>query len=305
MRLFSIAFLILISLVPARGLFANDTNAPAKAVTVEQCLVKLVDEALVPAEEAGVLDVVAVKEGAQVAKDELLGRIDDKLVRIQHRAAKAEMEVAAEKIEQNKISREYQESAYKVAELQYTRRRDKNKEVVGSTPQLELIEFWLKADGAMKQIDVSKSEEKVAKAEYRVKEVQVEMAAEAIEKRQIKSPLDGIVVKVEKNLGEWVQPGDPVFRVISLEKLRVRGRLKRADYRRAALRNRPVVVEAVLTNGRKEKFQGRVVFVDPLLLHGEKYSADFEFWAEVENRKEDGVWLLLPESFVDMTVQLQ
>ena len=59
----------------------------------------LIDEAMVPAEESGVLDVVAVKEGAQVAKDELLARIDDKLAVIQHRAAKAEMEVAAEKIE--------------------------------------------------------------------------------------------------------------------------------------------------------------------------------------------------------------
>ena len=301
MRFFSIACLVSFSLVPAHGLSAADTAAANKAVTVRECLVDLVAEAEVPAEESGVLDVVAVKEGAQVAKDELLGRIDDKLARIQHRAAIAEMEVAREKIKQNAISQEYQESAFEVAKLQYDRRKKANDKNTGSIPELELIEFWLKADGAEKQIEVSKSEGKVAEAEFRVKDVQVEMAAEAIEKRQIKSPIDGIIVRVERHLGEWVQPGDTVFQVVSLDKVRVRGHLDLTDYSQGAIRGRPVVVDAVLSNGRKERFGGKVVFVSPVVGHGNEY----EFWAEVENRKENGVWLLAPGSFVDMTVQLQ
>lgn len=300
MRLSLIFFFPCFAVAVAGTALSADTAAPPDAVKVSRCLVGLIDEALVPAEDSGVLDVVAVKAGAQVAKDELLARIDDKLARIQHRAAKAEMEVAAEKIEQNKISREYQISAYKVAELQYTRRKDARDKVAGSVPELELMEFWLKADGAAKQIQVSQSEEKVAEAEYRVKEVQVEMAAEAIEKRQVKSPIDGVVVKVERHLGEWVQPGDPVFHVVSMDTLRVRGELAIADFPQSAIHHKPVVVEATLANGRMERFEGQVVFVNPVLGHGNKY----EFWAEVKNRKENDTWLLAPGMSVDMTVRL-
>ncbi len=299
MRLLLAAFLPFFVVIQAGNGFSADTTGLPEPVKVPaKCLVGLIDEAMVPAEESGVLDVVAVKEGAHVAKDELLARIDDKLARIQHRAAKAEMEVAAEKIEQNKISREYQVSAYKVAELQYTRRKDARDKVAGSVPELELLEFWLKADGASKQIQVSESEEKVAAAEYRVKEVQVEMAAEAIERRQIKSPIDGVVVKVERRLGEWVQPGDPVFHVVSMDTLRVRGELAIADYSPSAINHKPVVVEAVLSDGRREQFDGEVVFINPVLGHGNRY----EFWAEVRNREENDTWLLAPGMSVDMTV---
>ena len=134
------------------------------------------------------------------------------------------------------------------------------------------MEFWLKADGALKQIDVSESEEKVAAAEYRVKEVQVEMAAEAIEKRQIKSPIDGIVVKVERHLGEWVQPGDPVFQVVSLDKLRVYGefgdgRPRSVDRNGQAGHRRG---DALPTAGRSDS-KGRVVFVDPMVQYQNTY----------------------------------
>ena len=302
MRLFTLACLFWMTVGSFGSVFAADDAASAAIVRVpKRCLVSLIDEARVPAEDSGVLDVVTVKEGAQVAKDELLAKIDDKLARIQHRAAKAEMEVAAEKIEQNKISREYQVSAYKVAELQYTRRKDAQDKVTGSVTELELLEFWLKADGAKKQIQVSESEEKVAAAEYRVKEVQVEAAAEAIEKRQIKSPIDGVVVQVERHQGEWVQPGDPVFHVVSLSKLRVQGTLPLAHYSRAQINGKPVVIEAELAGGRKERFEGQVVFVNPIVGYGGR----FEFWAEVSNKKENNTWLLAPGMEVDMTVRLK
>src|SRR5688500_18026896 len=72
-------------------------NGPAPreqvAVRLEHCLVSLIDDVEIPAERAGVLTSLAVKEGDQLPQDALIATVDAEQARFQHEAAVAEAEI--------------------------------------------------------------------------------------------------------------------------------------------------------------------------------------------------------------------
>ena len=85
------------------------------------------------------------------------------------------------------------------------------------------------------------------------------------------------------------------------DRLRVDGFVSGNDYAASEIANRPVTIEIELARGRKEAFQGRVVFVNPLVQAGNRFRVS----AEVQNRQEEGQWLLNPRSTATMTIHLQ
>ena len=118
--------------------------------------------------------------------------------------------------------------------------------------------------------------------------------------RRIVSPLDGIVVKVHKHVGEWLQPGDPVVEILRIDRLWVEGYVNAADFNPGEIEGRDVIVDAEMARGRKMRFKGQVVFVKPVVEGG-----DYLVQAEVENRQENGHWLLRPGLNAAMTIQLK
>ena len=77
---------------------ANDGDASAStAIEVESVVLRLFEEAEVPAQEAGVVTGVAVTEGQRVKQNELLAQIDDQVPRLAADAAKAKYDITREK----------------------------------------------------------------------------------------------------------------------------------------------------------------------------------------------------------------
>ena len=132
------------------------------------------------------------------------------------------------------------------------------------------------------------------------KGVELEAAENAIERRLIKSPLDGVVVQLFPHQGEWMQPGDPLARVVRADKLRVEGYVDSSRFDPEEVRDRPVTVEVTLADDRKETFAGRIVFTSPLVESG----GDYRVLAEVENRQAPGSsqWLLRAGQTARMTI---
>jgi multidrug efflux pump subunit AcrA (membrane-fusion protein) len=89
-----------------------------------------------------------------------------------------------------------------------------------------------------------------------------------------------------------------VFHVIQLDKLKVEGEIEFASFSPSQIIDRPVSVEATLQD-RKVQFEGRITFVKPLL---DPRGKTFQVQAEVDNRKENGHWVLWPGMLVDMTI---
>jgi multidrug efflux pump subunit AcrA (membrane-fusion protein) len=285
----------------------------AAAVTVRQsfaadetpvlthCLVSLVDEAQVPAQEAGVMVSLKAKEGQIVKKGEVLAVVDDAIPQAEKRKATAERNAAKEKADSD-VDIRYAAAAADVAKYEYLKNKEAYDTVKNAVPWVEVKRLELAWQRALLQIEQSNVERRINKLTVETKAAEMDAAEEGIRHRQIKSPLDGIVVQVTPHEGEWVKPGDTIMRIVRMDRLRVEGFLNSSKFAPQDIHDRKVIVTvAVAHNPQPEQFSGHVVFVSPLVEAG----GDYRVWAEVDNRlvtSSNAHWVLRPGETVSMSI---
>ncbi|MBN1393767.1 MAG: HlyD family efflux transporter periplasmic adaptor subunit [Pirellulales bacterium] len=290
--------------IPLIGLlvfFVGPVGFAAETLILPNCLLSLDEEAEVPAQEEGVLKEIPVREGQQVARGELLVQLEDSVPKMQYLVAGYKLKVA-EKEAADDISIRYAKVAEQVAEIEYLQAEEANRKVKGAVPLAEVRRLLLK-HREMK-LSIEKAEKELVIAALRVKVSEAELkAAEALLKRyQIVAPLDAVVVELSRHEGEWVQRGEPVMRLMRMDRLRVEGYVNAEEFRVAEIQDRPVTVAVTLARGKKESCPGRIVYVKPSIEAG----GEFLVRAEVENRRGGGgEWVLVPGMSAEMTIQLK
>jgi multidrug efflux pump subunit AcrA (membrane-fusion protein) len=272
--------------------------AAATDLVLERCLVSVVAEAKVPAREAAVLVELPVREGMVVAKGDIIGRLADDQPRMERKRAAAEHEQALAKAASD-VDERYAVAAEGAAEKAYQKAEKSHASVQGAVVEVERDRLRLEWEKTKLQIEQSQLERRLSGLTAAAKQVEVEAADNAIERRLIRSPIDGVVGDVAKHEGEWMQPGDTLAHVVRTDKLRVEGYVKIREALPAAVENRPVTVVVELDGGRREQFQGRIAFVKPVVESG-----DYRVFAEVENRRDGGEWLLPAGQTAVMTIHL-
>jgi multidrug efflux pump subunit AcrA (membrane-fusion protein) len=281
------------------GVAARAEEPPGGDPVLERCLVSLVEEAKVPAREPGVLIQLAVREGDVVKKGAVIAKIDDNQPQMERRKALAEHEQAVAKAESD-VDVRYSVAAELVAEAEHKKALESHAKVPGSVTEVERDRLMLSEKKGELQIEQAQLERRLAALAAQSKEVEVLAAENAIDRRLIKSPLDGVVVQLFPHEGEWMQPGDPLAHVVRADKLRVEGYVDAARLGPEEVSGRPVTVAVTLAGGRRETFMGKIVFTSPLVESG----GDYRVFAEVENRQAPGTqqWLLRPGQTATMTI---
>jgi len=264
-----------------------------------RCVVKIVDEVNVSVEEAGLITSLEVREGMNVEADSVVGRVNDGRPRMDKLIAEASLH-AAERKAQNEVEILHAEDVSKVAEYEYRASLVANERSPNAVAQVRLNELALAYQKAMRQIEVAKHNRELYRLEAEAKRVEVEAAEDEIRRRRIVAPISGQVTEVPVHVGQWVQPGDVVFRIVRLDRLSVDGLLSAADYAPSEIVHRPVVVETTLARGRRAQFMGKVTFVHPEIDNRGK----FRIKAEIMNVAEADQYLLFPGKEVDMTIRL-
>jgi multidrug efflux pump subunit AcrA (membrane-fusion protein) len=286
-----------VAVVPCIAAAAEES--PDGDPVLERCLVSLIEEAKVPAREGGVLVELRVREGDVVEKGVLIAKIDDSQPQMERRKAQAEHEQAVAKA-QSDVDVRYSIAAELVAEAEHKKALESHAKVPGSVTEVERDRLMLSEKKGELQIEQAQLERRLAALAAQSKEVEVLAAENAIDRRLIKSPLDGVVVQLFPHEGEWMQPGDPLARVVRADKLRVEGYVDAARLNPEEVSGRLVTVEVTLACGRRESFKGKIVFTSPLVESG----GDYRVFAEVENRQDPGsqLWLLRPGQTATMTI---
>ena len=292
----------IISITAAASLIAGlSISLPAAAapVAVSDCLVSLIEEAQVPAQESGELTAVTARDGQQVSAGEVLARIDDKLSKLELQVRVTELDVAKKRAEDT-VSIDYASAAAKVYAADYWRKVESNKRVPGSVPKAEVELSNLQYEQYRLQTEKSRFELEIAALEVQVSQAQVDAAKEHIVRREIKAPWDGIVDEVHRHTGDWVQPGDPVLRLVRMDRLRIKCYLNAADYSPNEVMGRPVAVTVKLAHDVTNKFTGKIAGVSPLV----EANNQFLVWAEVENKKRNGYWVLRAGMVAQMEIDM-
>jgi multidrug efflux pump subunit AcrA (membrane-fusion protein) len=272
-------------------------------IIVPDCRVQPVSvtgQAQVPAEEPGRITAILVKEGANVRAGDLLATIDDTQPQKQKLVAIAEHKAAKQKADSD-IDVEHATAAADVAKFDLLRSKEAIDKTPGSVSEVDMEQKKFQWKRALLAIKQSRNEQIVNGFTADAKLAEAQAADDAIQRRKITSPIDGVVQQVKPSVGEWVKPGDGVFRILRLDQLRVDGYVKDAQLSPGQLIDHPVTVEIASAGGQTVTFSGKIVFVDP-----EVGLAGQRVYAEVENRKDSGGhWLLRPGVGLKPTMTIQ
>jgi multidrug resistance efflux pump len=274
--------------------------ASGKGPVLANCRVELIQEVQVPGIEGGVLMALEATEGMDVRAGMTLGHIDDREPKMQRIIGKLKHDAAKAQAESD-IDIRFARAAWEQAHDEYERDKMAVEKKAGAISAVDLHKAKLAETKTKAGIEKAIVDHRQLEFEADTKGAEVEAADLSIERRQIRAPFDGVVTNVYRHPGEWVAPGDPVIKVIQVDRLRIEGSLSASEYDPPEIDGRPVTIEAELAHGRKVKFTGKVVFVSPLV----SLAGDYAVFAEVNNRQENGLWVLSPGLSATMTIHLK
>ncbi|WP_310821179.1 efflux RND transporter periplasmic adaptor subunit [Stratiformator vulcanicus] len=260
------------------AMFAPGYTAQAEPLVVESAFVRLNEDVEVPARQAGALAEIAIQEGATVERGQLLGIIDDRDAKLEVERADAAFRIADRQAE-DRSQVIFAKSAMESAERELQRAQRAREAVPGSVSQSEIERLAIEMERREAEFKRLEQEHAVARLTAKLRQSELSQAKLRLELTQIDSPLGGTVVELYKHAGEWVEPGQPVARVLQMDPIRVEGFVPHAQIPEAGLRNWTVRVDSNET-GEKLSDSGRIAFVDPEI---EPTTGQVRIRAEIEN----------------------
>ena len=271
-----LAFLCLACLAVAATLCSS--SLPAQELRIRSALVTLIDDVKIPAQEAGVLTAVDVKVGSIVKPNQMLARIYDKKAALALERSRTDYAIAVEKAK-NDTDVRYAKKSKAVVLAKLKRGLESVKRFPGSISDAEIDELRLAVDRAEAFVEQAVANWKIAGMTQKLKLNDRDLAAADVASRRIISRIHGRVVEVKRQAGEWVKPGDQVFRVVSLGRLRATGFVKFASIR-GKLEGRTVTLTVNLPGYPRARFPGKITFVGDEI---DPNNGEVAVWAEIRN----------------------
>lgn len=232
----------------------------------------------VPAQEMGMLVEMSVREGATVKAGQTLARIDDSTARVGVDRARVDLKLAEYKFE-NDLQVQLAQKALGVAEAELRRAQNANEQKANTVTQTEVERLQFLRDKA--ELDVDQATRNLREAELTVEQMRsvLALAELAVQRREIVAPISGQVVEVRRQRGEWVQPGETVFTIISTDRVRADA-LVTVDKVPGDVTGRPVRVMTSTAGRGSEPLKGTIVFVDPRI---NVINGQYNVRAEIQN----------------------
>ena len=166
-----------------------------------------------------------------------------------------------------------------VALADYRRGLESNQEIRNIVSPTEMDQLKLRVDKAEAEIKKIAFEHGLLKKTALQKQSIMRQRQLELEQHQIRSSIDGIVVKVNNKMGEWVNRSDKVIEIVRLNRLRIE------DFLPSSMATQALVGASVKFRCKSnpmvtDTFQGKVVFVDP---ETETMNETNRVWIEIEN----------------------
>ena len=244
---------------------------------IDSVVLRPLQAAEVPAQQTGVLRQIVVKEGQQVELGQPLALLDDRQAKLAVARAKFELSQADAKAK-NEISIRYANKALEVAKAELKRSTESIEQFPKSISQSQLDVERLTIDKLTLEREQAEHDLSLERFEVRLKQTEVDAAKLNLEQHQLTAPFAGRVVLVRGRVGEWVEVGDQVLRLVAVDKLRAEGFLP-SEKASADLVGKQVSL-LVSMDEQTIQLPGVIRFVSPEM---EPVTRQVRIWAEVDN----------------------
>ncbi len=292
--------------VAAQGPSGRGASRDAADATHMHVLIVPIDEIDLPAQEAGVIVELKARMGTEVKKGQLIGRVNDKDAQARLKAARAELEMARVQAETDAPVQEAL-AMVEIAEAEYQNSQQINREQPGAVSLFELRRLEATAKRAHFRAEIARVDQQVARLTVHGREAQVERIQAELERRQLVSPISGVVVQRFRDVGEWVNAGDPVVRILRMDRLRAEAMVDANKYTPAELLGKRIELVVVIKSPESseavgsaggdaapgevvERVVAEITHVSPEVDAGGYFYAHAEF----DNIQRNGQWVIRP-----------
>jgi multidrug resistance efflux pump len=255
------------------------------------------------AEVEGLLTKILVREGDHVNVDQQIAAIDDRTA--QAALAVAESTVrGADKRATDDIEKRYAEAAAAVAQKDLEMSLQANASNPGVISDIDIEKKKLDKDRARLQIEKAMNDQVLAAFDADVKHAELDAAKVALDRRKIHAKYEGEIQDMILHEGEWVNPGDPIMRLVKFDVMWVESYVQTKDYNPSELQGRPVTVRITLARGQEVAVQGRIIHVNQSTIDTTSNYAEYLVRAEIQNQRTGDFWLVRPGLPANMTIHV-
>lgn len=234
-------------------------------------------ESQVPAEATGRMREILVGPGDRVMAGQILARIDSRETQLEVETLRAELARLARAASDDSQVR-LANKALSVAIKDLERAQAAAERVPKSVSQAELDRLQLSVERLEIEVERALRETELEKLALGEKELALKAAQLRLDKHVVTAARPGVIAEQPIELGEWVTPGESIFRIVTLSQVRVEGLLPGGIGP-----NRFIGAEAIVQiKGQAEPFHGTVQFVAPEQNH---LKGETLFWVLLDNQK--------------------
>ncbi len=245
---------------------------------VESVVLRPLQEAEVPARRTGLLESIVVLEGQQVKGGQLLAELDSRAAVLENEQAQLEVAGAQAKAT-SQIHIQYAVKALEVAQAELQRSEESIRKFARSVSQSQLDVERLTVEKLTLERQQAEHEMELEGFALQLKQSLLKATQLNVEQHTIRAPFTGTVVLVRGRVGEWVELGAPLLRLVSVTRLRAEGFLP-AEVAHPKLVGRDVRFVAVSSEGAQKTFNGTLRFVSPEM---DPVTRQVRVWAEIKN----------------------
>ncbi|MCU0707278.1 MAG: efflux RND transporter periplasmic adaptor subunit [Pirellula sp.] len=252
-----------------------------RVLTIEGAILKTIEATSLAAQVSGLIDRIEIKEGSRVVPGQELAFVRDAAVRTQMDRSRIALELARKKSE-NDIDEQVAVKSQAVAANEYQRAIDANQKVSNVYPPSEMDRLKLILDRSVLETARAAYQRDLGRLEALLAEAELKVHEELLQRHRVIAPCHGLVVAVEKRVGEWVEPGVTVVRLVEIDRLRIEGFLLATDATKELLGKTAKVTVGVA--GQSIEKTAELVFISP---EANPVNGQVRVFLEVDNRQGD------------------
>ena len=293
--------MIVVALFLAPNISAQEPSAsPGYAIPNTKVMISAIDEIDLPAREAGVIAELSVQMGVSVTKGQLLALLDDDDVLVRINMAKTDLAMARAEAESEASVKEA-DALVKIAEAEYENSKEIDKQLDDAVSLFELRRLSATAERSRYRAEVTRVDQIIAELTLAARESQLERIQVEQKRRRVVSPINGVVVRKFRDAGEWVNVGAPVVRLVRMDRLRAEALVDSDEFAPADLLGKTMNLNVRIKKNVVRQVRAIVTFASPEVSSGGR----FVIYAEFENPKENGVWVVRPGLSATAEIEIQ
>ena len=230
--------------------------------------------------DPGIVSELFVTEGSVVRAGARIAILDTKLYAAEVRAAENELEIARQETK-NDVDLQYAKISSEVNHQVLVRSRRAAEQFAKSVSETELERLRLEYERSRLSGLQAERQQDINRLTESLKQNRLTMAKLRLENRVIVSEIDGTVVEVFHTPGEFVNAGEPIARILNLNRLRVICAGDASIVDPSELSDEATFKIQLGSSNKTMTIPAKLTFVSPEI---DPVRQTFAIWAELQNK---------------------